>query len=313
MTKATPAHRTARPSGFTLIEVTVAIVLSGILATVIFQLLQGQSRFTDSQTGRQAVQENVRGAMELIASELRAVPAAAIVQAGAHSMRLRVPRAYGTLCTPMGAGAGAAWVALPPKTMPADLPTTGTLAATHWGIAVPAAAPGVVQAGRVTQVSTAGGAPCNANLRLNGADVDEVNVTYTGLATAVATSDAAPVRVFLFQEIEYSVGQSSVTGAQSDWLMRANATVGGAVSTPQPLAGPLLPDHEGSNIGGVTFRYFCDTAERTPAQATATPNAIDKVRVVLAMRSRDRGTNTVQQLADSTTIHLRNSETACTP
>ena len=35
---------------------TIAVVLSGILATVIFQLLQGQSRFTDAQTGRQAVQ-----------------------------------------------------------------------------------------------------------------------------------------------------------------------------------------------------------------------------------------------------------------
>ncbi len=310
MTKPTPARRAARPSGFTLIEMTMAIVLSGILATVIFQLLQGQSRFTDSQTGRQAVQENVRGAMELIASELRAVPAGGIVQAGAHSMRLRVPRAYGTLCSPMAAGAGTAWVVLAPGTTPADLPT-GTLTATHWGVSVPGAA-GVLQGARVTQVAKGGG-PCDANLRLNGADVEQVNVTYTGLATAVATPATAPVRVFLFQEIEYSVGQSSVTGGASDWLMRANGTVGGAVGTRQPLAGPLLPDAPGSSIGGITFRYFCDTTERTPAQATATPNAIDKVRVVLAMRSRDRGTKVVQQLADSTTIHLRNSEITCTP
>jgi prepilin-type N-terminal cleavage/methylation domain-containing protein len=307
MTRATPARR----AGFTLIEVTIAVVLSGILATVIFQLLQGQSRFTDAQTGRQAVQENVRGAMELIASELRAVPAGAIVQAGAHSIRLRVPRAYGTLCTAMGAGGGTAWVALAPKTMPVDLPT-GPLAATNWGVSVPAAAPGVLQGARVSGVATGGG-PCDATLRLDGANVQQVNVSYTGLAAAVALSDAAPVRVFLFQEIEYSVGKSSVTGAESDWLMRANASVGGAVSTRQPLAGPLLPDAPGSDIGGLTFRYLCGTAERTPTQATATPNAIDKVRVVLAMRSRDRGTKTIQQLADSTTIHLRNSDSSCTP
>lgn len=307
MTQATRARR----AGFTLIEVTIAVVLSGILATVIFQLLQGQSRFTDAQTGRQAVQENVRGAMELIASELRAVPPGAIVQAGAHSMRLRVPRAYGTLCTAMGAGNGTAWVAFAPKTMPVDLPA-GPLTATNWGVAVPAAAAGTLQGARVTGV-VKGGGPCDATLRLDGAEVEQMNVSYTGLTSAVAVSDAAPVRVFLFQEIEYSVGQSSVTGAESDWLMRANAAVAGAVSTRQPLAGPLLPDAPGSTIGGLTFRYFCDTVERTPAQATATPNAIDKVRVVLAMRSRDRGTKTIQQLADSTTIHLRNSDTPCTP
>ena len=55
-------------AGFTVVELMVAIVLTGILATIMFQLMQGQGRFAGLQDARQEVQQNDRGALDLITS-----------------------------------------------------------------------------------------------------------------------------------------------------------------------------------------------------------------------------------------------------
>jgi Tfp pilus assembly protein PilW len=56
-----------------LVELMVALVISGILVGIIFQFLLGQTRFARLQGAREEVQQNARVAVDVISSDLRAV------------------------------------------------------------------------------------------------------------------------------------------------------------------------------------------------------------------------------------------------
>ena len=64
--------------GFTLIEILVALLISGLVVSSIFQVLQGNGRFVEMQSAREEVQQNARAALDLIAGDLRGVPPTAI-------------------------------------------------------------------------------------------------------------------------------------------------------------------------------------------------------------------------------------------
>ena len=121
-------------AGFTIVELLVGLVLASIFATILFQLVRGQSRFVAIQSAREEVQQNVRGALDIIASELRAVPAGGLMQGDASTIRFLVPRAIGVHC---GGGTPNAMTVLFPGGLPAGTipagaqPTTrGLLGAT---------------------------------------------------------------------------------------------------------------------------------------------------------------------------------------
>src|SRR5688572_28851170 len=61
--------------GFTIIELLIALVISGILALSIFEVVSNESEFVSLQSQREEVQQNTRASLELIASELRTIPA----------------------------------------------------------------------------------------------------------------------------------------------------------------------------------------------------------------------------------------------
>ena len=85
--------------GFTLIEVMVAITITFILATVLYKLLASQTRFTALNSAQQEVQQNARGALEMIAADIRVTPSGGIATAGLNTVTLYVPKAFGILCT----------------------------------------------------------------------------------------------------------------------------------------------------------------------------------------------------------------------
>ncbi|HYW08770.1 MAG TPA: prepilin-type N-terminal cleavage/methylation domain-containing protein [Longimicrobium sp.] len=287
-------------AGFTLIELMIGMILAGLFATVLFQLILGQSRFTREQGGREEVQQNVRGAMELIASELRAVPAGAITAAGSNSIAFRMPRAYGVLCDAPTLTAGTAWVAFPAEVFPADLPASYT--STNWGIALPGLAGNGTLAGfPMTGVATVGNACAGLNLPV-GTTALVRGIRYSGLATTGATGTP----VFLYQEFRYRVDTSPDPALEGKWLLRANGA-----SAAQPLAGPMIETGTAAAIGGISFRYLCGTTLVAPSLVTAAN--INGIRVVLAMQSRTTNGARRQDEVDSTTVHLRNSETTtCT-
>jgi prepilin-type N-terminal cleavage/methylation domain-containing protein len=290
--------------GFTLIELIVALVISGVLATVIFQLVQGQSRFSAIQGARAEVQQNSRGALELITSEIRSLPAGSIESASAGGIRFLLPRAWGLICTSAPAS-GTVGVVFPPGTFPAEFPTNLTQD-TGWGLAIPGAASGYVAA-RVTASTGANGA-CADSLGVpagNGAVMRQF--TYNALPAAVnAPSGTA---VFVYQRVEYDVDLSSTGGPRGYWVRRKSGA-----GNFEPLAGPLLTTGSGGSTG-LRFTYLCPGRELTASELATSANRalVARVRVAVAMQSRSLTQNTFtagtdqQKQSDSMTVSLRNS------
>lgn len=290
--------------GFTLVELIVALVISGVLATVIFQLVQGQSRFSAIQGARAEVQQNSRGALELITSEIRSLPAGSIESAGGSGIRFLLPRAWGLVCTTPPAS-GTVGVVFPPGTWPAEFPTD-LADDTGWGLAIPGAAGTGYMAARVTASTVANGA-CPDSLGVptgNGAVMRQF--TYNALPAAVGAARGTPV--FVYQRVEYDVALSSSGGPKGYWVRRRSGA-----GNPEPLAGPLLTTGtSGSN--GLRLTYLCPGRALTATElaTAANLNRIARVQVAVAMQSRSLTRNTFasntdqQQQSDSMTVSLRN-------
>ncbi|HEX8273836.1 MAG TPA: prepilin-type N-terminal cleavage/methylation domain-containing protein [Longimicrobiaceae bacterium] len=289
--------------GFTLVELIVALVISGVLATVIFQLVQGQSRFSAIQGARAEVQQNSRGALELITSEIRSLPAGSIESASANGIRFLLPRAWGLVCTSAPAS-GTVGVVFPPGTWPAEFPTDLSTD-TGWGLAIPGTAGGYVAA-RVTASTVANGA-CPDSLGVpagNGAVMRQF--TYNALSSAVTAPRGTAV--FVYQRVQYDVDLSSSGGPKGYWVRRRSGA-----GNPEPLAGPLLTTGT-SGTDGLRFTYLCPGRALTATElaTAANLNRIARVRVAVAMQSRSLTRNTFatntdqQQQSDSMTVSLRN-------
>lgn len=321
------ADRRALRAGFTLIELMIAVVLAGIFATVVFQLFRGQSRFTAMQSSREEVDQNTRGAMELISSELRAVPSGGIVTATATKLQFQLPRVWGITCGPATAGTSSLSVVFPGAAVPADFDAAAQslalAAATEpWGVAF--------QTGTDQDVFTSSSVSAGANdlstcvnalgiSAVTNIGADNAKVPAARTLTLRTPSVAAPVvggRAYLYQTVTYDVG--TVSGATGTWLRR---TVGvGSTAQAQALAGPLLTDSTG--INPVEFIYGCGNgisspttigvAALTPALLSAGTTVVNTVEVRLVMRSRDASKKQRQIEGDTLAVHLRNTGKACT-
>ncbi|HLL46895.1 MAG TPA: type II secretion system protein [Longimicrobiaceae bacterium] len=291
-------------AGFTLAELIVSLVISGLLATVIFQLVQGQSRFSAMQGARAEVQQNSRGALELITSEIRSLPAGSIESAGENGIGFLLPRAWGLVCT-TPPNSGRVGVVFPPGTFPTEFPTDLTTD-TGWGLAMPGAAGGYVAA-RVTASTVSGGA-CPDSLGVptgNGAVMRQF--TYSALPSAVAAPTGTPV--YVYQRVEYDVALSSSGGPKGYWVRRRSGA-----GNPEPMAGPLLTTGTGGSTG-LRFTYLCPGRALTASELAASANRrrVARIKVAVAMQSRSLTRNTFsantdqQQQSDSMTVSLRNN------
>jgi prepilin-type N-terminal cleavage/methylation domain-containing protein len=89
--------------GFTLVELTVALVLLGIFGTAAVRLFSAQARLTDRQRKTRSARSVSRESVNLMLSELRMVEATGgILVATPSAMLLRVPQAIGMVCATNG-------------------------------------------------------------------------------------------------------------------------------------------------------------------------------------------------------------------
>ena len=297
------APSSRRRAGFSLAELLVGLVLSGILATIIFQLLRGQSRFVAVQSAREEVQQNVRGALDVIAADLRGVPPGALVQGTGSLVRFYSPRVWGTYCAGNDVTADILLPQLPAGSMPGALAgewglmgdTNPMTAGTGAGAWVPAWTFGQ-GAARSTVASWAAVALAASNCggMSSAGPVQAIRLTGTNLPTGIPQGNP----VFLFQQVQYDVG----TGTDGRlWVRRGS----GAAGAQQPLAGPLPADNS------LRFQYYNNTNTAVPAVAPGTTAAslaaIDRVQVFLTTRSRSTtGGQATQAQADSVMVFLRN-------
>ncbi|MFC1575415.1 PilW family protein [Gemmatimonadota bacterium] len=88
--------------GFTLVEALVAMVLSTLVVILVASVFLVQNDFYADSVARSGLNENVRSAVSLVSSELRAVSFGGIVAAEPDSVVFRVPLAVGGVCAVNG-------------------------------------------------------------------------------------------------------------------------------------------------------------------------------------------------------------------
>jgi len=295
----------ARPAGnrgFTLIEVLVALVLASLLAGVIFQVVRGQARFASVQGAQQEVQQNARGAVEIIASDLRAAQDSGLVEANANSITFLLPRAWGVSCGGSGTALNVVFPTVPDTSVmwalnnaSGVLADTSTVANTPgWG-----PMPSSTFTGRATVTSItaqnpvlgAAGNVCADSVRSDSASARVRGRTLNGAGLPIVRKGNS---VYLYQIARYDVG--TVDGEY--WIRRSNGLPGD--SNQQPLAGPI------SSASALSFTYYkTDGTTFSPGTDLTLLRQVARIGVKVVAHSRTKGR---AELTDSvqTSVLLRN-------
>ncbi|HVG45610.1 MAG TPA: prepilin-type N-terminal cleavage/methylation domain-containing protein [Longimicrobium sp.] len=282
-------------AGFTLVEVLVALVLAVMLGGVIFQVVQGESRFATVQSAREEVQQNSRGALEILGSELRSVQRAGLVYARADSITFFMPRVWGVSC---GGGTGttlpvifpaAGGTAFDLNTASGLLADTGTVAVPAWGPhpLASARASGITLTAQNPALGAAGNACAGIRATAGGTLLSGFTVGGSSIPRAPAGNT-----VYLYQMVTYRVAQQGTEW----WLYR---TLGSGTS--QPLAGPL------DGATGLALVYYDATGATiaSPITTLATLKTVARVGITVRTRSRARGSANLTD-TQATSITLRN-------
>ncbi|HEX5725329.1 MAG TPA: prepilin-type N-terminal cleavage/methylation domain-containing protein [Longimicrobiaceae bacterium] len=292
-----PDPRAARGrAGFTVAEVMVALVISGILVLVVFELIRGQGSYVSLQSARQEVQQNARGALDVISGELRSIPPAGLISADSNAISFALPRAWGVVCD---GTSSTEMVALFPD-LPDDMFPYGTGTGLMADVSADATrswdpAPALVGGAEVDkwdEVGDLAGSKCAA-LDYAGDAVRGLTLVGSGFPDPVPAGNL----VFLHQLTSYDVGKSDGLW----WVRRSNGLSGDDFSQ-QPLAGPIPDD------GSLRFTYYDDTGKKIapPGTDAALLATVGRIGIRLTTRSRSQFGGSPQFQQDSTTVHLRN-------
>jgi prepilin-type N-terminal cleavage/methylation domain-containing protein len=293
------AKRARQTAGFTLVEVLVALTMALILSGVVFQLIRGQSRFVTVQSAREEVQQNTRGALELMASELRSIEPGGLVETDSNSVTFLLPRAWGLYCGGTATQMSAVFPDFPTE-MRALNSASGVIADTaaaaprKWAPSPVDATRAVVNTITPFDVTAAGNAcatlrptsipsPSSQGLRLDG----------TNLPTPPVGN-----LVYLYQYVRYDVAQTD-----GEWWIRRSNGMSGGSTVQQPLAGPIPAG------AGLRFRYWEGAAgnQLGPRLTTlADLTRVGRISIAVRTQSRSRSGSAVQQQADSLTVLLWN-------
>ncbi|HEY0014786.1 MAG TPA: prepilin-type N-terminal cleavage/methylation domain-containing protein [Longimicrobium sp.] len=286
-------------AGFTLAELMVALVISGLLMTVVFQMLSGQSRMVAVQSGKEEAQQNVRGALEVISSELRGAMPGALLNAQDRSLTFMQPRAWGVVC----GVAGSTVTALFPITGGVDSWNVAEASGVLINQAATPADPAVwlpnplAPAGRaqIQQVQVLAGGP---NVGACAAMQAQGNVQAVQIATSQPLTGAQGATVVTYTLTQYDFAQ---VGGR--WWLRRNSGVSGGTFNQQPLAGPL-------EANGFTLSYFTagnpPVAIAAPGTNAAALASVRMVQVRVASNSTQTVNSRVQRDEGTVTVLLRN-------
>jgi prepilin-type N-terminal cleavage/methylation domain-containing protein len=294
----------ARPAlnsrGFTLVELLVALMISGLLIGVIFQIMEGQGRYVSIQSAREEVQQNTRAAVELIGSELRTTPTGnGIEMASADSIRFRSARFWMLVCVGTNNGNNAT-VRMPKL----DGASMGLNGGTRF-VANVSSDPALPEWTNPVNVTGIGAPLANppASCLMGDETVlpSQVEVRILNFASRptgpVSLEQIVPGDAgYIYDQVTYRTGPSSTGG---DWIQRRLGSASGAQN--QPLAGPINPGH------GLKFNYFSGDDELlAPIPDAATRATVDRLMMVVETTSRIRQGSVRQTRADTVVISLLN-------
>jgi prepilin-type N-terminal cleavage/methylation domain-containing protein len=291
--------------GFTLMELLVALVISSFLVTVIYQLMDGNSRFVRMQSAREEVQQNARAAIDVMAGDLRTVQPTAILAMGPDSLRFYMPRAFGVLCNQLDPNSATAWAIFPAGV----LSSTDVFGKPQWGIAVEQTADPTVHTDVLRFVTgptqqTAGnsctGTSTSLQPNLNPAQHLALGFSRPSGTSYVSAGTILPgTQVVLFEEMKYDVAASS-SAVPGSWIRRM---VGRTSTGPnmQPMAGPVPATN------ALRFAYY----KADGATLATTPADVRRINIRVITESRARGGTAANRRPEqmdtvSTDVFLRN-------
>ncbi|MBW3655471.1 MAG: prepilin-type N-terminal cleavage/methylation domain-containing protein [Gemmatimonadetes bacterium] len=274
-------------AGFTLVEVMVALVLGALLVGFVLQFVTGQTRIASRQTAREEVQQNARGALEVVASDLRGAIASGLILGEERQIRFMLPRRWGVVCSGNGSTqTTAVFPILPGDAIPVG---TGTglivlsAGSNTWVPAVPTLATVTARAG-ASLTDPAGCGPLSPSGQVEA-------FTFTGANhPAVTRGD----RIAVYQLVRYDVGVSQ----GRNWLRRSSGT-GIDDGSMQPLAGP---------VDSVAFAYLGGTpaVEMAPPGAGAATAGVKMIRFGIKTSSRSSVNGAPVTESGSIAVQIRN-------
>jgi prepilin-type N-terminal cleavage/methylation domain-containing protein len=290
--------------GFTLLELLVGLTIAALVVTLAFQAMLSHGRYARTQSERARLQQHGRGALEMIAAELRGADPAGLVEASGASVSFMSVRAWGVTCRHTetrlsvlftGAAVGALdpgdeWLALPPVGSAVSwqfLPVADLTSSSAEREAA-AAACAVLGSTITPQAGPASGARMYAPRVAQG--------TGGTLGIAPGENGLEPgTTVNAFDRARYDSATSSV--GPGLWIRRNS----GPAMQMQPLAGPVRPD-------GLRFTYYSeDGSVLSVPIGAAERRGVHKVRVFIAPQSRSGAGGALQQDSASVLVVLRNA------
>jgi prepilin-type N-terminal cleavage/methylation domain-containing protein len=284
-----------RRGGFTLVEIVVALVIAAGLAGAVFTLLNGQSRMVSVQGSRQEAQQNVRGALEVLSSELRGAVPGAITVAGSQTLTFMQPRAWGVVCAAAGGVVTAVFPAVNALDAFTVSETNGVVVQRNPFTANPVLVPDpqVAAPARITAVATLA-SPTAGACATSGASAGAraVQITTNGAFVGAVAGDLA---------VTYTLTRYDIAQVDGKWWLRRSNGVSNGVYNQQPLAGPL-------DQSLFRFTYFAGTPPaEVPAPTTAAERrALRMVRVQVVANSTQSLEGRTQRDSGAVTILLRN-------
>lgn len=284
-----------RTAGFTLIELMIAIVLTGIILGAVYQTLGNNQRFYRSTSQILDVQQGIRAVAQLLPSELREVDAVAgdVLAMGTDSITIRALRNTYFMCAPPVPGTKIiirndmvfGYRAVDPardRVLVFRDGNTQLMTDDTW------------QDFSITNVNT--GAACTDG---SGAGTSiNLGGPFAGMTTLDSNfTVGSPVRTY--EKITYRL---YVDSAGIGWLGVRNY-VNGSWGSVSPIAGPLR------SANGISLTYYDSTGA-----VTATPTNVAQIGLVVRGLSaapieiRGRRAN-LQKYQDSLTVRvaLRNN------
>ena len=184
--------------GFTMIELLIALFLSGIFGAIVTKILVTTSRFYGKDSAQRNARQVARGAFGLLESELRMIETKnGVISADSLTLVVRVPYAFGILCTTGGSVATA-------SLLPMD--SLAFAGAGFSGFGWRDSTTGLytaVESGATTGTGTASVCTGQSITTLTGGKV----VTLSPAPAATVTAGSA---VYLYQRVTYRFASSSV-------------------------------------------------------------------------------------------------------
>lgn len=250
-------------SGFTLVELIIALVMAGIVMGAVYQLLAKNQRFYRAQSQITQVQQNIRAVTQVLPGDLRELAASGgdIIAMGDSSITIRAMRGFSIICATPNPGNGQILVK---NSMTfgyrAPDPTRDSLLVFRDGDSSIASDDRWIVGGLS---GGATGVTCT-----DGTAATRLTMTGPDIALLDSVRVGAPLRGFETVRYEY---YDDGTGT---WWLGVQSMVGGSWTALSPVAGPLLAG------GGLRLSYF-----NSAGAATAVPAQVAAIEIAVAAQS----------------------------